>query len=618
MRLPFVVTATCTCSAASYLMSDGSDSPEPDLEETTRFLQDRLGDDASLYDISPSGELFRAISRFNNRTARLAQVLGELDRTAEEAHATRLRVEQLRRSMSSSNNLRDRVRRQRARLVANRLGSTGGAPGIDVAPPGYTANPSVPPQGSGPPPRPRMTESGRLLEVHRSLTEGRRRSPTLASLEEMYQSGQQLQQAMSQTRSRFEAPRIEQLLAPAQEQGDENSRAFKRRRLGSPVTESRIPAVNYGYYGQVEPGKLNMEIEFCDGGTFSEGSERDSIIYGAANVLKTDNSVYSTKSNRCNLVLKHEGDRPFCLKEIIIKAPPRGYTAPVQEGMVFISMDADDLLTRTTKYQIQYLPTPHRRNARGNPVAAAPVISIRHNDDGSTTATRQSPTVYTDGSAYSRPAAQIPTDFTDPACTPPFRVTTSCSSDTESDAGSSTSSRRYQRANRNRARERRREERERMGHALMEYGETSSEDSEEEPPAPIELDWTDEVGDWGAAPPPRSRSRSGSRGARRSQPSVVSLGLENAIEAADEATEEAVKAVDGRGSGQGLMAPHARFFIERDKSRCRLVFEPEVSGRYILLKMWSPEVGADGNIDIQSIVVKGWCGGRWFPKVTLR
>ncbi|KFY84546.1 hypothetical protein V500_09213 [Pseudogymnoascus sp. VKM F-4518 (FW-2643)] len=517
----------------------------------------------------------------------------------------------------SSNNLRDRVRRQRARLAANRLATHGGAPGIDVAPEGYSASASVPTQGSAPPPRPRMTESGRLLEVHRSLTEGRRRSPTLASLEEMYQSGQQLQQAITQSRSRFEAPRLEQLLGTPQEQGEENNRAFKRRRLGSPVPEPRIPAVNYGYYGQVEPGKLNMEIEFCDGGTFSEGSERDSVIYGAANVLKPDNSVYSTKSNRCNLVLKHEGDRPFCLKEIIIKAPPRGYTAPVQEGMVFISMDSDELLTRTTKYQIQYLPTPHRRN--GNPVANAPVISIRHNDDGSTTATRQSPTVYSDGTPYSRPAAQIPTDFTDPACTPPFRVTTSCSSDTESDAGSTTSSHRYQRANRTRARERRREERERMRHALMDYGETSSDDSEEEPPAPIELDWTDEVGDWGAAPQPQSRSRSGSRGAaRRSQPSVVSLGLENAIEAADEATEEAVKAVDGRGSGQGLMAPHAKFFIERDKSRCRLVFEPEVSGRYILLKMWSPEVGPDGNIDIQNVVVKGWCGGRWFPKVTLR
>ncbi|KFY64718.1 hypothetical protein V496_03081 [Pseudogymnoascus sp. VKM F-4515 (FW-2607)] len=598
-------------------MSDGSDSPEPDLEETTRFLQDRLGDDASLYDISPSGELFRAISRFNSRTTRLARVLGELDRTAEEAYATRLRVEQLQRSMSS-NNLRDRVRRQRARLAANRLGSNG-PPGIDVPPPGYSASASVPPQGSGsaPPSRPRMTEIGRLLEVHRSLIEERRRSPTMASLEEVAQSELQLQQAISQPRNRFEAP-MHELLSPAQEQGEENNRAFKRRRLGSPVPESRIPAVNYGYYGQVEPGKLNMEIEFCDGGTFSEGAEGDSIIYGAANVLKTDNSVYSTKSNRCNLVLKHEGDRPFCLKEIIIKAPPRGYTAPVQEGMVFISMDADELLTRTTKYQIQYLPTPHRRNGRGNPVANAPVISIRHNDDGSTTATRQSPTVYSDGTAYSRPAAQIPTDFTDPACPPPFRVTTSCSSDTESDAGSATSSQRYQRANRNRARERRREERQRMSHALMEYGETSSDDSEEEPPAPIELDWTDEVGDWSAPPQPQSRSRSGSRGARRSQPSVVSLGLENAIEAADEATEEAVKAVDGRGSGQGLMAPHARFFIERDKSRCRLVFEPEVSGRYILLKMWSPEVGADGNIDIQSVVVKGWCGGRWFPKVTLR
>ncbi|KFX88858.1 hypothetical protein O988_08866, partial [Pseudogymnoascus sp. VKM F-3808] len=383
-------------------MSEGSESPEPDLEETTRFLQDRLGDDASLYDISPSGELFRAISRFNSRTARLARVLGELDRTAEEAHETRLRVEQLRRSMSS-NNLRDRVRRQRARIVASRMGSNG-PPGIDVsgeeydarrlaemAPTNYSANNSAPPQGNAPPPRPRMTESGRLLEVHRSLTEGRRRSPTLASLEEMYQSGQQLQQAISQSRGRLDAPRlhVEHLLSPAQDQGEaESSRASKRRRLGSPVSEPRIPAVNYGYYGQVEPGKLNMEIEFCDGGTFSEGSERDSIIYGAANVLKTDNSVYSTKSNRCNLVLKHEGDRPFCLKEIIIKAPPRGYTAPVQEGMVFIAMDSDELLTRTTKYQIQYLPTPNRRNARGNPIAQAPVISIRHNDDGSTTATR--------------------------------------------------------------------------------------------------------------------------------------------------------------------------------------------------------------------------------------
>ncbi|KFY36089.1 hypothetical protein V495_07953, partial [Pseudogymnoascus sp. VKM F-4514 (FW-929)] len=120
-----------------------------------------------------------------------------------------------------------------------------------------------------------------------------------------------------------------------------------------------------------------------------------------------------------------------------------------------------------------------------------------------------------------------------------------------------------------------------MGHALAEYGESSSEDSEEEPPAPIELDWTDNDFDFDRflhpdqQPGGRPRSRSGSRGARRSQPSVVSLGLENAIEAADEATEEAVKAVDGRGSGQGLMAPHARFFIERDKSRCRLVFEPE-------------------------------------------
>jgi hypothetical protein len=66
------------------------------------------------------------------------------------------------------------------------------------------------------------------------------------------------------------------------------------------------------------------------------------------------------------------------------------------------------------------------------------------------------------------------------------------------------------------------------------------------------------------------------------------------------------------------MAPHARFFIERDKSKCTVKFDPPVSGRFILLKMWSPQHTPGGNIDIQSVVAKGFAGPRFFPAVTLR
>jgi hypothetical protein len=44
--------------------------------------------------------------------------------------------------------------------------------------------------------------------------------------------------------------------------------------------------------------------------------------------LKNDATVYCTKSNRCNLVLRHQGATVFSLKELIIKAPHSGYTAP--------------------------------------------------------------------------------------------------------------------------------------------------------------------------------------------------------------------------------------------------------------------------------------------------
>lgn len=54
----------------------------------------------------------------------------------------------------------------------------------------------------------------------------------------------------------------------------------------------------------------------CDGGMFS-----NEFAYAVENILKNDSSVYCTKGNRCNIVLRHQGDTPFTLKELLIKGP---------------------------------------------------------------------------------------------------------------------------------------------------------------------------------------------------------------------------------------------------------------------------------------------------------
>lgn len=57
----------------------------------------------------------------------------------------------------------------------------------------------------------------------------------------------------------------------------------------------------------------------------------------------------------------------------------------------------------------------------------------------------------------------------------------------------------------------------------------------------------------------------------------------------------------------------ARFYIKRGKSRVAIKFDPPVSGRYILLKLWANR----SNVDVQSVVAKGYAGPRFFPAVEL-
>ncbi|KAI1144171.1 hypothetical protein F5Y05DRAFT_19517 [Hypoxylon sp. FL0543] len=354
---------------------------------------------------------------------------------------------------------------------------------------------------------------------------------------------------------------------PQQDSADDNRRV-KRRKLDSDRLTSGFQGFRYGKYGQVEPGQLTMELVSCDGGIYSDDGHR----YAAENILKNDQSVYCTEGPRCNIILRHQGATVFTLKELIIKAPRSNFTSPVQEGMVFVAMTSDHLLTRTAQYQIQYSnsrSSSRRTEREARPLT--PILSIRHNDDGSTMThaqirARRLYNIGMDDEDNNLRVAQIPSEFN---VEPSFRVTTECSDD---------------------------------------EGDDSIPRGDWRPPnrigsLPFESETSDDEG--------YSFSEAYQRLRRRRNRS--STALAEAVEAAQVATQEAVRAVGGE-----LMVPHARFFIERNKSKCTIKFDPPVSGRFILLKMWSPHRDPGANIDIQAVVAKGFAGPRYFPSLELR
>lgn len=168
------------------------------------------------------------------------------------------------------------------------------------------------PGGQNGRPRPsRYWPSDRAMELHRTHMNAvrDRRYATLGELQDSSSSSQP---------SPFGTG-----TPPEDVQGIENYRRAKRRKLDSDKVSPSYKSVLYGKYGQVEPGPLLLEIVSCDGGLF-----RDGRAYVAENILKDDASVYCTRTNRCNIILRHQGGTVFSLKELVIKAPGSHYSQP--------------------------------------------------------------------------------------------------------------------------------------------------------------------------------------------------------------------------------------------------------------------------------------------------
>ncbi|KAH8815583.1 hypothetical protein F5884DRAFT_664804 [Xylogone sp. PMI_703] len=404
----------------------------------------------------------------------------------------------------------------------------------------------------------------------------------------------QFTQSHSDLRALLEDP-VFHFSASRERSEPEYMRGAKRRKLDSDRLDSEFAGFSYGRYGQVEPGKLNMEIVSCDGGIHKEARDGN---YAAENVLKNDPSVYCTESNRCNLVLRHQGGTVFSLKELTIKAPLKGYTAPIQEGMVFVAMESDELLEGTARYQIQY-----SQSRSTTETAETPVISIRHNEDGTmTTAQARARRLYNIGlndADCDLGTAQIPPEFAVNA--PLFHVTTECSDSEDDSEGDGNDDHGRDSPD--------------LSRPLYSYSGISFDDPTDEDQDEAEYRLLRQLNQsWPGSRPQRSRRRT-ARAQRTSSPPVAEprTSFAEVAEASQDAGQEA-----GNAAGKKLMAPHARFFIERDKSKCTVRFDPPVSGRFVLLKMWSPRPTEKGNIDIQSVVLKGFAGPRFFPAITLR
>ncbi|OJD31612.1 regulator of chromosome condensation-like protein [Diplodia corticola] len=483
--------------------------------------------------------------------------------------------------------------------------------------------------------RPHAEPSQRFSALRRARQQREQSGTPLSELTELERAGERLAE-ISQSISQLIGPnnlsnadllRLE--FGPPRDDLSER-RSFKRRKLDRDDV-SAILSSRYGHFGQVVPGRLRMEIVSCDGGEYSDNS---GDLHRVGNALKNDASVYCTKKSHCNMILRHHGESTFSLDKIVIRAPERGFTAPyvnsdeetlleptdpdaansVQEGMIFLAMDTESLLTGTAPYQIDY-------------------------GAGSSTSSRASST----SSSSSRRPDRIslleslhdPEVLAGMARRHDFRDRSEQQTPEEREA-------RYARLLRMRRRLESRQHRDTTSDNC-DYSESAdrpaiiSPSAPTPPPALQGLHVTQEEDDQSSESEPdqpsasimADRLRRDSRWRAESEEDEYEDEVRNVnhllwdrrtgpgiIRSARRSTPSKIEPEDSAVLDGDVLAPHARFFMQKNKSKITIRFDPPVSGKFILLKLWSPS--KHGNIDIQNIAVHGFSGPRYFPAVEMR
>lgn len=123
----------------------------------------------------------------------------------------------------------------------------------------------------------------------------------------------------------------------------------KRRKLDDGSSNHHLPPA-YGLEGTLLPGNLKMRVlDYPQ----PEDPLPPADDLARSRIWEADNNdIFRTKKHKCTILMKHQGGWPFTLSNLVIKTPKHDYThdtSPLQ-GMVFVSMDQDQLLERTSYY----------------------------------------------------------------------------------------------------------------------------------------------------------------------------------------------------------------------------------------------------------------------------
>ncbi|CAG8036605.1 unnamed protein product [Penicillium salamii] len=370
------------------------------------------------------------------------------------------------------------------------------------------------------------------------------------------------------------ASRSPSLMPPSGQSGHDDQGRQKRRKLDT--DDERIPfdtddgctpfkGFNYGLYGQVLPGELKMSLLTCDGGEIDPNGVRSL----PENILKNDQSIYSSKEDRCTLVMCHKNETPFCLKKIVIRGPSQcSFDAPIQEGMVFVAMSTDDPFTRTAESHMQYSSRWRRRPRRsGLPPSEEYLSGFRP------------PLQNIERTILTGPDSHYPLDISeDPRAQ--FRITTEYHENKEDNAYSDNE-----------------EEAPLEFSTQEEPAERYTSDTDDTPSDEDDMHYLRRrviQNQHRAAVNRHSENRS------RREPSLVPSNSD-----------------DSTPPPTDVLKPLARFFLERERNIVTIKFDPPPSGRYILIKLWSP-YPHEGSINIESIIAHGYAGPRFFPSITAR
>ena len=170
-----------------------------------------------------------------------------------------------------------------------------------------------------------------FLQRHRLRRRRDEENALAESLNTVQDAVDRLTEASSSLSSLLDEP-IPRILTPNimtneyLEEAEVNRRRAKRRKIDA---GGMSPTVHYGYRGQVVSGPLQMRIASCDGGCIADvPGTRIIRRYWPENILENNKSVYCTESDECNIMYRHAGRTPFCLKKVVIKAPKAGFDAP--------------------------------------------------------------------------------------------------------------------------------------------------------------------------------------------------------------------------------------------------------------------------------------------------